>query len=51
MMIPFNKSYLTVKSHKYASQSMKSNFHVGDGPYTDLCQNFFKENMVLNTLY
>ncbi len=43
MMIPFNKSNLTIKSYNYASQSMKSNFHVGDGPFTDLCQNFFKE--------
>ncbi|MEK9774468.1 MAG: aminotransferase class I/II-fold pyridoxal phosphate-dependent enzyme, partial [Candidatus Woesearchaeota archaeon] len=42
-MIPFNKSFLSKKSHDYALKSMESNFHVGDGPFTNLCQNFFKE--------
>ena len=42
-MIPFNKSFLTKKSYDHALKSMESNFHVGDGPFTDLCQNFFKE--------
>lgn len=42
-MIPFNKSFLTKKSYDYALKSMESNFHVGDGPFTDLCQNFFKD--------
>lgn len=42
-MIPFNKSTLTSSSLKNVKEAMNSTFHVGDGPFTELCQNFFKE--------
>ena len=42
-MIPFNKSTLTSSSLKNVKEAINSTFHVGDGPFTELCQNFFKE--------
>ncbi len=40
-MIPFNKSSLSKKSNQYLQESINSKFYIGDGPFTELCQDFF----------
>ena len=42
-MIPFNKPYLSGKELHYISEGVLSGKISGNGKYTQLCQNFFKE--------
>lgn len=42
-MIPFNKPYLTGKESHYLYDAVNTGKLSGNGKYTQLCQNFFKE--------
>lgn len=44
-MIPFNKPPATGNEQQYVLQAMQSHKISGDGPFTQMCQNWFEQNL------